>query len=336
MSNPIRTTQAVLRDLPSGLSPDQIGPVCRTVYSLYWAQTQQVVDVLWHAAPHELFLDPHTKRQDGMHARMLQMWPDWAQVTLADAFPESYPTNGASEAIVHLIARQASIGGTLHVFDGEYEGYKAIAEAFNLNVQVHKRDLSIATEAFGDNDVFWISNPSSIHGDYWDELDTFLARMDEHNPDVEIYLDVTYQGCVSRLRPQDFSVHPNVRAVVFSLSKPFGVYYHRIGGVYARSPIDSLYGNRWFKNLFSIKLGEALMSAYAVDELPKLYAGLQAEMVAQLIERGELPPNAEPCNIILLARASGAVDQRFEEFYRGEGFHRFCLTPSLSAVARGE
>ena len=42
------------------------------------------------------------------------------------------------------------------------------------------------------------------------------------------------------LRESVYETHPNVRAVLWSLSKPFGVYYHRIGGIWSRDEIPTM------------------------------------------------------------------------------------------------
>ena len=58
--------------------------------------------------------------------------------------------------------------------------------------------------------------------------------------------DLTYVGSVAR----EFRIElapPNIPAFVISRSKPFGGYYHRVGGVFARREYPSLFGNKWFR-----------------------------------------------------------------------------------------
>lgn len=336
--------QEVLVNHQDGLKPEDVGLVSKTVYSLLWPETSAVTNLLWSRREdlETLYRDPHLKSQDGLHRPFLEEWRQWSGVELGVQFPESYPTNGASEAIAHLIARQASMNQqnqtVLHVFDGEYEGYSRYARAFNLETIVHARDLEILKHAaFRAHDTFWISNPSSIDGDFWEDFELFLVYMRDIHPTVKIYVDVTYIGAVKRMQTLDFTQYPNVEAVIFSLSKPFGVYYHRVGGVFARSPIDSLYGNRWFKNIFSISLGRALMRAFPVNLIANCYASTQERVVRELIEKGEFPPDAEPCNVILLARSPGnpAMSDMRDYFYRGDGWSRYCLTPNLNNTING-
>ena len=74
-------------------------------------------------------------------------------------------------------------------------------------------------------------------------------------------------------------------ALVFSLSKPFGVYYDRIGGVLCRDPMPSLFGNQWFKNLTSLQLGAALLERHDVFDLPRRYKSVQRDAAARIGRR---------------------------------------------------
>jgi hypothetical protein len=125
--------------------------------------------------------------------------------------------------------------------------------------------------------------------------------------------------------------HANVAAVVFSLSKPMGVYYHRIGGCLSRAPIGTLVGNLWFKNLFSLKLGTALMKAHGVTALPTKYAPLQARVLERLIADGRVPGEARASDVVLLAHAPRGMGAS-EEFMRARGHHRFCLTEGMDKM----
>jgi hypothetical protein len=88
---------------------------------------------------------------------------------------------------------------------------------------------------------------------------------------IHVIVDLTYVGAVAD--PVDIDLRsPAVEAVVWSLSKPFGVYYHRVGGLVARAEIPTLRGHHWFKNLFSVHLGERLMAAHGVRP-PELRVG---------------------------------------------------------------
>jgi hypothetical protein len=309
--------------------------VMPTVYSLYFLATRWVVGMLWRLLPHVWYERNYLKRQDAVHEKFLQKWRDWSGVDLGKEFPEAYPTNGASEAINNLImwyalrAWKRGVVPTLHVIQGEYEGYRKIAEGCEIEVVEHRRVLEeVLAYPFQSGDMFWISNPSAIDGEYWAEFESFASGMEATHPEVAIFLDVTYVGLVKRPVPLRPSRYRNIHATVFSLSKPFGVYYHRIGGVFSRYALPTLWANRWFKNLFSLELGFALMTRYRVTELPERYAALQAAVVNELKEKGELPEETTPCNVVILARSTTGPDA----YQRAPGHYRFCLSPAMDQV----
>jgi hypothetical protein len=127
---------------------------------------------------------------------------------------------------------------------------------------------------------------------------------------------------------------PNVSYVFFSLSKVFGVFYHRVGGVLSRAPMLGLEGNKWFKNVFSLYLGTSLIRQTPnPTALPAKYRPVQLEACRLLSERHGIP--LVPSDVMLLASsAPGAYPAAFR---RGAGY-RWCLTPTmdrlLSANAR--
>jgi hypothetical protein len=302
--------------------------ISRTVYSLYYPETRAVVEDLWLGRHHEWYERAATKHQDAMHLPFLAAWREWCGLGLADAFPHAYPTSGASEPIKDLILPP----GRLHVFDGEYEGYAAIAAARGMQVVTHERSADAARHVYDDGDQFWISNPSAIDGNVWTGFDAFVEEMRARNPGVRIFLDVTYVGATKtpvRLEP---ARHPNVAATIFSLSKPFGVYYHRIGGVVSREPIATLHGSLWFKNLLSLKIGETLMTRFGPTDLPRQYAYLQEHVLARAKAAGRAPASARTSEVVLLAHAGeGAV-----EFRRAPGRYRFCLQDGMERMLKGE
>jgi histidinol-phosphate/aromatic aminotransferase/cobyric acid decarboxylase-like protein len=273
-----------------------------------------------------------------MHRGCLESWRAWvgaAGVSLGDAFPHEYPTAGANEAIHALLALHAARGGRrVHVFAGEYEGYGHIATALGLEVSVHPREAgryesSIAASAKA-GDVFWISQPSGIDGNVWNGFDRFRDWLPGGAPGVALYVDLTYVGAVT-VEPAIDLRGDSIAAVVWSLSKPFGVYYHRIGGLVSRTEIPTLRGHHWFKNLFSVKLGERLMTSFTARELPLRYAGEQRAAIAQAQAAGELPPSARPSDVVMLANAPLSSGDAFSAYSRGPNL-RFCVSPSIDRM----
>jgi hypothetical protein len=304
--------------------------IVKTVYSYYYPETRDIVGRLWRDEPHTLYDKAWEKETETSHFPFLAAWKDWSGVDVA-GFPHGYPTNGASEAIKDLISLMPS-GARLHIFAGEYEGYARIAECHGIEVVIHDPDLEKLVQScrFMPGDLFFVSNPSAIDGEYRKDFDAFALTMRAYYPSVGIVLDVSYVGTVQRHRLLWASRHPNIRAVVFSLSKPFGVYNHRIGGCFSRQEVGTLYGNRWFKNHFSIELGRQLMEKYAVDALPKKYAAAQQAVIEKGVEAGVLPAETIPCNVVLLARSAAGP----AEFLRAPGHYRYCLTPGFDAWSK--
>ncbi len=300
----------------------------RTVYALYWPETHACVEALWGSRPHAMYERAYEKHQDALHLEFLSTWRAWNGLGLGDAFPHAYPTSGASEVLKDLILPP----GKLHLFDGDYEGYAAIARDRGMEVVAHPRTLDAARADFGPHDQFWISNPSAIDGCIWPDFDAFVEALAGHAPQVRVFLDVTYVGATKVRVTLEPARHANIAAVAFSLSKPFGVYYHRIGGCVSRAPIATLWPNLWFKNLFSLRLGTELMKRYAVTELPERHAALQATVLERAKGTGRAPQSAVASDVVILAHSPEGAD----EFRRSPGHHRYCLTEGMDKHLRGE
>ena len=307
--------------------------VTRTVYGIYYPETRRIVDALWSERPHGWYERNYTGRQDAMHRPFFERWRAWgaaAGVTLGAGYAHEYPTAGANEAIHALLALHATHGGRrIHVFAGEYEGYAILGQALGLEVVVHSRGPGRYAESLGaaarPGDVFWLSQPSAIDGNLWADFDRFRDWLAASAPGVKLVVDLTYVGAVARETRIDLD-HDVVQAVLFSLSKPFGVYYHRIGGLVSRAEVPTLRGNLWFKNLFSVHLGERLLAAHAARDLAARHAPLQRETLERARAAGEVPATALPSDVVMLAHAPD--DPAFSPYSRGKGL-RFCLSPGM-------
>lgn len=304
--------------------------VMRSVYAPYYPEVREVVDALWAERPHHLYTDPFTGRQDTMHQPLLDAWRAFSPVELREEFPYEYATAGASVPIFHVIC---GLRHTLHVFDGEYEGYESVANDLGIPVRHHARNLNSVSEFYEHGDIFWVSMPSALDGEYWNEFTVWLSQMQLHHPDVKIYVDATYVGAVRSSQPFFAYEYPNVEAVVFSLSKPFGgTFYHRIGGAFSRSPIKTLMPvTKWFKDVSALVLGARLLERYRVNEIPKRYTLLQQDAIKIAKDAGQLPSDAVASNVVILARSSEGP----EEFRRADGYYRYCLTPIMTKLMEG-
>lgn len=313
--------------------------IIETVYSWVYPETKVVFDQVRTAADvPAMYERAWTKQQDPMHTALIEGWTRWAQPRLEgswDAFPQRYVAAGSSEAIRESIAYHATRAfrrgeaPAIHVFEGEYEGYTAYAQAHACTVHRHARASAIETlrEKASRGQRVYLSAPSSIDGMVWDELPGFLDAVASLDRDIRVSLDLCYVGCVGQ---RDYRIgfdHPVVDEVFFSLSKVFGVYYHRVGGMFSRHELPGLFGNKWFKNLLSIRLGCALMNAHAVDELPRRYAWAQRQATDEL---KALQPHARPSDVVLLAHAMEG--RAGEPFCRVAGQSRYCLSPRLDQL----
>jgi histidinol-phosphate/aromatic aminotransferase/cobyric acid decarboxylase-like protein len=273
-----------------------------------------------------------------MHRACLERWRAWVEVAgvaLGSGYGHEYPTAGASEALHALLALHAARGGRrIHAFEGEYEGYGHLARALGLEVCLHARDADRYARSLPERaqagDIFFVSQPSAIDGNVWPGFERFCAALPELAPGVDAVVDVTYVGAVS-VEPRMDLRHEAIRAVVWSLSKPFGVYYHRVGGVVCRAEIPTLRGHHWFKNLFSVHLGERLMAAHAACELPQRYRAVQAAALERCRASGVVPASARASDVVMLAHAPHSGDERFAAYARGGGL-RFCLSPAIDGA----
>jgi hypothetical protein len=123
--------------------------------------------------------------------------------------------------------------------------------------------------------------------------------------------------------------------VIFSLSKPFGAYYDRIGGVWCREQDLGLFGNMWFKSLMALQLGTALMQRNDVFALPRKYAAVQAQQARHVSEKFGV--TFEPADVYMLAtaHATANIDPRLAEYLRRPASDpaarlRICLTPGMA------
>lgn len=319
-------------------------PVSTTVYSLYYPEVQDVVEDMTQSFNHDMYKEAWTKKQDGYHDAFLRTWQNWSRSFLYNVnwdrdFLHSYPCNGSSEAIRESLAQYAAdcaVQGRapcIHVFEGEYEGYRAVAEGYGIKVFKWPRSTWYSFEDLPDfkpGDCFYLSAPSSIDGNVWEHTDEFLKSMATHHPQVKVRLDLCYLGTtVTPFEIKNAGLF-NVDMIFFSLSKVFGVYYHRIGGVFSKHKLPGLFGNKWFKNLFSLQLGTELLKKFNPTQLPQKYSPLQAEAIKELeacLSRSDI----QASDVVLLANYehhwADDVDWEFDH-RRGEGY-RYCLTPYM-------
>ena len=320
----------------SGPAAAIIPGVTPAVYGLVLPETRAMVRRLWAEQPEMLYECAYDDVQDAAHGVFLDRWRAWvvASVGGLDGFTHSYVTNGSSEAIretVWELAAAAKEAGTtpyLHVFAGEYEGYAAYARAARITVVVHDRTRwrdELSSPFPAGMHRWYLSQPSAIDGNQWAEFSEFVTASAPRG--VELAIDLAYVGATPKLQTMDLAL-PHIRYAFFSLSKVFGVFYHRIGGILSRAPLLGLEGNKWFKNMFSLYLGVALLEDTATPTtLPAKYQQAQDEACRALRARHGIP--FTPSDVILLATSpSGDYPSKFR---RASGY-RWCLTPTIDEL----
>lgn len=241
-------------------------------------------------------------------------------------FKWSYPTQGSSEGLFHILAKLRTDGvNEINVLNGEYEGYEA--QATNLGMKTNKYDINSIDLQKIKPGVWFISNPSARDGN----IISNKFVNDLCDAGHKVVLDLAYVGAT---KPYEFDVsHPNIVAVVMSFSKPYGVFRHRIGGfAFSKKEIPSLYGNKWFKD--TLRLCQALKIAEDIGptKLYEKYRSIQLEIIDEI--NREFSLNMKPSDSFLLGyitkkdaeRLSPEQLKLIEPFKRGDNY-RFCLTP---------
>lgn len=318
--------------------------ITRTVYSICYPQTQLVLaELMKNESIHEMYHETWTKKQDSLHLEFLDAWKNWVSPRFdfnQEKLSHFYPTNGSSEAIREQIVYLHSQGKSLVVFDAEYEGYEAIANSVGMKVKKLTRFHNIEQVLSQmhiinpQEDIFFISQPSSIDGCWWKDFYRFMDAT--ANKGIEVYLDVTYVGGSKQESFFDVKKYSNLGGIFFSLSKVFGVYYHRIGGVLLQKPNPLLYGNMWFKNLLSMRYGTELMKAYPIGHLDDFLITSQQKSLNYLQQQYNI--RFLPADVFLIANVvyNPSVYDWHKEFQRSEKnpYLRLCISPTLEKIIR--
>lgn len=298
----------------------------KTVYSLIYPETKQLLESLWKELPLEMYDRPYFKSQDSIHLDFFKAHEFWVRASIdLTSYSYRYPSAGSSEAIREVIAYHKAINPNLviHCFMGEYEGFEAYATGYKIPVVYHDRanyKKSIA-EAQKKGDLFFITNPSSIDGNIWPGFSQFIKFI-ENKTELKVCLDICYVG--STVNPLKIEGSDRIIHVFFSLSKTFGVYYHRIGGVYSRIELPNLWGNLWFKNIFSLKFGTKLLEEFPMGYFPNKYKNVQLNAVYALESKFDV--KIVPSDVLLLA-TSLEIDKL--NILKRHKLARICLTEQM-------
>lgn len=288
----------------------------KTVYCYYFPEIRKLVDNIVSDYPHHVFLKSIEPGLDDFHVPVIQKFVKYRSEDLPalEEYENYYFTNGASEGIFHLLVQAKKEGEIIYVFKGEYEGYKAYGE--NIGLEVREVDIDEDPTKL-EPGTWFISNPSARDGNILDNKIVNNICDAGH----KVVLDCTYVGLT---KPHKFDVsHENIIAVLFSLSKPCGVYYYRLGFAFTRKPVSTLMPNKWFKNIFSIILADKIISTFEPSYFYTQYKHLQEKIIRKLNKENSLDLKAS--DVILLAHKN--FEKGDPEFYKRGEFLRLCLTP---------
>lgn len=295
-----------------------------SVYAYYYPEVRAVVDKVLKSFSQDLLLKSIFPGLDNYHDSFIKKYVNKSskyQIGLA-GFKNKYVTNGSSEGIFHLLVDSVfhNESKPIYTFKGEYEGYREYAK--NLGGTVKEIDISSNLKKLPLG-RWYISNPSAIDGNIIDN------KIIHHlcNLGHEVVLDITYLGTTKEYQ-LDLS-HPNIVAVLASMSKPFGLFYYRSGIIFTRKQMPTLYPNKWFKNILSITIAEALLDKFGIGHFYKKYQPSQENAIKQLSQ--ETGVAVTPSDVLLLAHIKSSdlfpeQKAKLQKYLRGDNF-RFCLTP---------
>lgn len=324
------------------------GGFMKTIYVPHHPYVKQVKLAIATQASNivKMYESPHLKAQDFMHQKFFDTYFKWSYEAVKidkSQFPYQYPTSGSSEAIRESIAhygnkeRAARRIPQIHVFEGEYEGYTAYAKAHNVEIVVHSRGNYKETlkKHLKPGQKFYISAPSGIDGNIWKGYEEFLQHIEKNYEQSEIMLDLAYLNTTAET-PQIRTNSSVINAIFISMSKSFpGTYYDRIGGVISKSELPGLYGNMWFKSLYSLLLGVNLMENSPLGEIPKEMRTLQLEIVEKL--KKTLGEELEASDITFIAtKPIPENPTAIEKDLSRNGKVRYCLTPSMDTALQSK
>lgn len=297
-----------------------------TVYSYYLPEVRRLVDDLTREFPHEVFLRSVDPGLDDFHLPVMDKLVRFhaREVSGLADFPWRYPTAGSEEGIREYFTALATAGGgPVYAWKGDYEGYREVARSRGLTL----RDVETGTDPASLPPGHWfVSNPSARDGMVLPAGAVRAVADAGHR----VFYDLSYLGTTA---PAAYDLmHPNVDAVALSFSKPYGLFYYRIGFLFSRREIPVLYANRWFKNVFGLLVAERILDTVDQSALAAKYRALQGRIVAGI--NAETSLGLLPSDVFLLAHLDAAGASRLDEaqrrlvprFARGDGY-RFCLTP---------
>lgn len=307
----------------------------RAVYSYYYPEIRELISEITANYPHEEFLKSVTPPGlDDFEKPVVEKMKKFyeKEVVGFENFEYVYPTAGSSEGIYHLLTRikTESPEKPIYTLVGEYEGYRECAAGMGLKVQEVEENIGVIEKL--PKGIWFISNPSARNGEIIENsLVNQIADLGH-----EIVLDLAYLGMTEQYK-FDLS-HPNIVAVLTSMSKPFGLFYYRVGFTFAKKEVKTLYGTKWFKNILSLIIANKVFEKFTARYFFEKYSASKKEILEKI--KQETGITLRSGDALLLAYLTESDFEKLTEeqkelvtpFKRGD-YYRFCLTKYL--VERG-
>lgn len=304
-----------------------------TVYSYYLPEIRELITRMTRVYPHDVFLRSIKPGLDDFHVPIIERLAKVHAQTLphlAD-FANRYPTAGSEEGIREYLTHLRNLGvDSIYVWAGDYEGYREVAKTRGFQV----KEIAFTQDPADLPPGHWfLSNPSARNGQLLPEARVRAVLNAGH----KVFYDLSY---LSSTAPHVYDLsHPHIDAAAISFSKPFGLFYYRIGFLFSRAPVPVLYANKWFKNVFGLLIADRVLAELDLPALAARYKQVQAAIVQELNREHGLGLAAS--DAFLLAHlpkeaADGlSPSQRdlISRFRRGE-YYRFCLTPYFEAYEK--
>lgn len=299
----------------------------KAVYSYYFPEIRKLISETTANFPHGEFLKSISPGLDDYEKPIIDKMVSFYKndVVGFEEFQYRYPTSGSSEGIYHLFSRikKDDPASPIYTLEGEYEGYRECAAGLGLKVQEIPEDMKVIKSL---KPGYWfVSNPSGRNGMVLSK--TLIDQIADVGH--KVIVDLAYLGMTKR---QKFNYsHPNIVAILTSMSKPFGLFYYRVGFTFSREPVNTLYGSKWFKNILSLIIADKVFSTFTSDYFYKKYAPIQKEILEQIRKETGIPLRRS--DVILLGylteddfnKLSGEQKEMVKPFKRGTSY-RFCLT----------
>ncbi len=301
----------------------------RAVYSYYFPEIRKLISEVTADYPHGEFLKSVTPPglddfEKPVVDKMKEFYKE--EVKGFEKFDYVYPTAGSSEGIYHLLSRIKAETPEMPIYTlaGEYEGYRECASGLGLTVQEVEENMEeIRKLPLG---IWFVSNPSARNGMIIrDNLIEQIADLGH-----KIVLDMAYLGMTEKF-VFDIS-HPSIVAVLTSMSKPFGLFYYRVGFTFSKTPVKTLYGTKWFKNVLSLIIADKVFGKFNSRYFCDKYVGIKKEILEEI--KTETGIELRSSEVLLLGYLTEddfeKLTEKQKEIVKGfkRGHHyRFCLTP---------